>query len=148
MGKRLDSVSEQLGKTLVLQLTGIREEQAKQATRLREGNEKKLEEMREKVLLEKAPFFADMKRSKPNEAVFVMPADAQDKHLDSQLKANKLTAKVRQVEAEFDRYSPAIVAPPNSASAALAGASLASKPGTGPDATEPVSVDAFFARQS
>jgi hypothetical protein len=60
------------------------------------------------VLLEKAPFFADMKRSKPNEAVFVMPADAQDKHLDSQLKANKLTAKVRQVEAEFDRYSATV----------------------------------------
>ncbi|MEC8734146.1 MAG: hypothetical protein VXX86_04170, partial [Planctomycetota bacterium] len=49
MGKRLDSVSEQLGKTLVLQLTGMREEQAKQANQLREGNEKKLEEMRKTV---------------------------------------------------------------------------------------------------
>ena len=49
MGKRLDSVSEQLGKTLVLQLKGMREEQAKQASQLREGNEKKLEEMRKTV---------------------------------------------------------------------------------------------------
>ena len=49
MGKRLDSVSEQLSKTLVLQLTGMREEQAKQATQLRDGNEKKLEEMRKTV---------------------------------------------------------------------------------------------------
>ena len=49
MGKRLDSVSEQLGKTLVLQLTGMREEQAKQANQLREGNEKKLEERRKTV---------------------------------------------------------------------------------------------------
>ena len=49
MGKRLDSVSEQLGKTLVLQLKGMREEQAKQATQLREGNEKKLDEMRKTV---------------------------------------------------------------------------------------------------
>ena len=49
MGKRLDSVSEQLSKTLVLQLTGMREEQTKQATQLREGNEKKLEAMRKTV---------------------------------------------------------------------------------------------------
>ena len=49
MGKRLDSVSENLGKSLLLQLKGMREEQAKQATELREGNEKKLEAMRKTV---------------------------------------------------------------------------------------------------
>lgn len=49
MGKRLDSVSENLGKSLLLQLKGMREEQAKQAAELREGNEKKLEAMRKTV---------------------------------------------------------------------------------------------------
>jgi hypothetical protein len=57
------------------------------------------------ALLKNSTFFAEMRRSKPNEPLFVMPAEAHDKVLDAQLKANRLSSKLGQVQCEFDKYS-------------------------------------------
>eukprot|EP01043_Picozoa_sp_COSAG02_P068535 COSAG02_NODE_11418_length_1728_cov_1.585021_1_plen_481_part_01 len=57
------------------------------------------------ALLKNSPYFAEMRRSKTSESLFVMPAEAHDRHLDNQLKANRLSSKVGQVRIDFDKYS-------------------------------------------
>ena len=60
------------------------------------------------ALLERSPFFAQLRVDKPQEAVFVMPADAQGKQLEAQLRSYSLGDKLQGVQAVFDKYGATV----------------------------------------